>query len=148
MERLKSSARFPICICGDAHAPPVGGKSLAQRRWKSIDFQEQRADPNLAQKMEEKMARSKHADKGVAMLMYDISWLLHGILYRNYPELPVTAGVGLGFWVVPSSHMLKTESLCHLCGKGLSGAAIRDIGYQLDSQWDSSHPTFNLSLIV
>ena len=111
MEGLKSSARFPICICGDAHAPPVGGKSLAQRRWKSIDFQEQRADPNLAQKMEEKMARSKHADKGVAMLMYDISWLLHGILYRNYPELPVTAGVGLGFWVVPSSHMLKTEVL-------------------------------------
>ena len=105
MEGLKSSARFPICICGDAHAPPVGGKSLAQRRWKSIDFQEQRADPNLAQKMEEKMARNKHADKGVAMLMYDISWLLHGILYRNYPELPVTAGVGLGFWVVPSSHL-------------------------------------------
>ena len=109
MEGLKSSARVPICICGDAHAPPVGGKSLAQRRWKSIDFQEQRADPNLAQNMEEKMARSKHADKGVAMLMYDISWLLHGILYRNYPELPVTAGVGLGFWVVPSSHMLKNR---------------------------------------
>ena len=64
------------------------------------------------------MARSKHADKGVAMLMYDISWLLHGILYRNYPELPVTAGVGLGFWVVPSSHMLKTEFLCHFSGKG------------------------------
>ena len=84
------------------------------------------------------MARSKHADKGVAMLMYDISWLLHGILYRNYPELPVTAGVGLGFWVVPSSHMLKTEFLCHFCGKGFSGAAIRDIGYRLDS---------NLSLI-
>ena len=63
-------------------------------------------------------------------------------------DLPVTAGVGLGFWVVPSSHMLKTEFLCHLCGKGISGAAIRDIGYQLDSQWDSSHPTFNLSLIV
>ena len=148
MEGLKSSARFPICICGDAHAPPVGGKSLAQRRWKSIDFQEQRADPNLAQKMEEKMARSKHADKGVAMLMYDISWLLHGILYRNYPELPVTAGVGLGFWVVPSSHMLKTEFLCHFCGKRFSGATIRDIGYQLDSKWDLSHPTFNLSLIV
>ena len=62
--------------------------------------------------------------------------------------LPVTAGVGLGFWVVPSSHMLKTEFLCHFCGKGFSGAAIRDIGYQLDSQWDLSHPTFNLSLIV
>ena len=26
---------------------------------------------------------------------------------------PVTAGVGLGFWVVPSSHMLKTKFLCH-----------------------------------
>ena len=62
--------------------------------------------------------------------------------------MPVTAGVGLGFWVVPSSHMLKTEFLCHLCGKGFSGAAIRDIGYQLDNQWDLSHPTFNLSLIV
>ena len=55
------------------------------------------------------------------------------------PEIP--AGVGLGFWVVPSSHMLKTEFLCHLCGKGFSGAAIRDIGYQLDSQWDLSLPT-------
>ena len=67
---------------------------------------------------------------------------------RTAPYLPVTAGVGLGFWVVPSSHMLKTEFLCHFCGKGFSGAAIRDIGYQLDSQWDLSHPTFNLSLIV
>ena len=67
---------------------------------------------------------------------------------RTAPDLPVTAGVGLGFWVVPSSHMLKTEFLCHFCGKGFSGAAIRDIGYQLDSQWDLSHPTFNLSLIV
>ena len=34
------------------------------------------------------------------------------------------------------------------CGKGFSGATVRDIGYQLDSQWDISHPTFNLSLIV
>ena len=67
---------------------------------------------------------------------------------RTAPELPVTAGVGLGFWVVPSSHVLKTEFLCHFCGKGFSGATIRDIGYQLDSQWDLSHPTFNLSLIV
>ena len=67
---------------------------------------------------------------------------------RTAPDLPVTAGVGLGFWVVPSSHMLKTEFLCHFCGKGFSGAAIRDIGYQLDSQWDLSHPTFNSSLIV
>ena len=67
---------------------------------------------------------------------------------RTAPDLPVTAGVGLGFWVVPSSHMLKTEFLCHFCGKRFSGATIRDIGYQLDSQWDLSHPTFNLSLIV
>ena len=67
---------------------------------------------------------------------------------RTAPDLPVTAGVGLGFWVVPSSHMLKTEFLCHFGDKGFSGATIRDIGYQLDSQWDLSHPTFNLSLIV
>ena len=40
---------------------------------------------------------------------------------RTAPDLPVTAGVGLGFWVVPSSHMLKTEFLCHFCGKGFSG---------------------------
>ena len=72
----------------------------------------------------------------------------HSFQPRTAPELPVTTGVGLGFWVVPSSHMLKTEFLCHFCGKGFSGAAIRDIGYQLDSQWDLSHPTFNLSLIV
>ena len=64
---------------------------------------------------------------------------------RTAPDLPITAGVGLGFWVVPSSHMLKTE---FPCGKGFFGATIRDIGYQLDSQWDLSHPTFNLSLIV
>ena len=38
---------------------------------------------------------------------------------RTAPDLPVTAGVGLGFWVVPSSH--KTEFLCHFCGKGFSG---------------------------
>ena len=44
--------------------------------------------------------------------------------------------------------MLKTVFPCHFCGKGFSGATIRDIGYQLDSQWDLSHPTFNLSLIV
>ena len=37
---------------------------------------------------------------------------------RTAPDLPVTAGVGLGFWVVPSSHMLKTEFLCHFSGKG------------------------------
>merc|ERR1712105_284579 len=67
---------------------------------------------------------------------------------RTAPELPVTTGVGLGFWVVPSSHILKTEYPCHFCGKGFSGATVRDIGYQLDSQWDISHPTFNLSLIV
>ena len=53
---------------------------------------------------------------------------------RTAPELPVTTGVGLGFWVVPSSHMLKTEYPCHFCGKGFSGATVRDIGYQLDSQ--------------
>ena len=47
---------------------------------------------------------------------------------RAAPELPVTTGVGLGFWVVPSSHMLKTEYLCHFCGKGFSGATVRDIG--------------------
>ena len=40
---------------------------------------------------------------------------------RTAPDLSVTAGVGLGFWVVPSSHMLKTEFLCHFCGKGFSG---------------------------
>ena len=40
---------------------------------------------------------------------------------RTAPNLPITAGVGLGFWVVPSSHMLKTEFLCHFCGKGFSG---------------------------
>ena len=28
---------------------------------------------------------------------------------RTAPELPVTTGVGLGFWVVPSSHMLKNR---------------------------------------
>ena len=61
---------------------------------------------------------------------------------------PLNIYVGLGFWVVPSSHMLKTEFPCHFCGKEFSGATIRDIGYQLDSQWDLSHPTFNLSLIV
>ena len=38
------------------------------------------------------------------------------------------AGVGLGFWVVPSIHMLKTEYRCHICGKGFSGATVRDIG--------------------
>ena len=36
--------------------------------------------------------------------------------------------IGLGFWVVPSSHMLKTEYPCHFCGKGFSGATVRDIG--------------------
>ena len=47
---------------------------------------------------------------------------------RTALELPVTTGVGLGFWVVPSSHMLKTEYPCHFCGKGFSGATVRDIG--------------------
>ena len=55
------------------------------------------------------------------------------------PDLPVTAGVGPGFLVVPSSHMLKTKFHCHFCAKGFSGATIRDIGYQLNSQWDLSH---------
>ena len=81
-------------------------------------------------------------------LATDLTGKYYSFHTRTAPDLPVTAGVGLGFWVVPSSHMLKTEFLCHFCGKGFSGAAIRDIGYQLDSQWDLSHPTFNLSLIV
>ena len=49
--------------------------------------------------------------------------------HEDAPELPVTAGVGLGFWVVPSSHMLKTEFLCHFCGKGFSGATVRGMLY-------------------
>ena len=47
---------------------------------------------------------------------------------RTAPELPITTGVGLGFWVVPSSHMLKTEYPRHFCSKGFSGATLRDIG--------------------
>ena len=80
-----------------------------------------------------------------------IDALSEWVFYVNVKQVTVPVdrtGVGLGFWVVPSSHMLKTEFLCHFCGKGFSGAAIRDIGYQLDSQSDLSHPTFNLSLIV
>ena len=74
---------------------------------------------------------SRAADTHLAL---DLTSQYSSFHTRTAPELPVTTGVGLGFWVVPSSHMLKTEFLCHFCGKGFSGATIGDIGYQLDSQ--------------
>ena len=79
--------------------------------------------------------------RGRHSLATDLTCKYYSFHTRTAPDFPVTAGAGLGFWVVPSSHMLKTEFLCHICGKGFSGAAIRDVGYQLDSQWDLSHPT-------
>ena len=88
---------------------------------------------------------SSAADTHLATDLTDYIYSFHRGLPQDCPS-PLVLGLGSG--LCPLATCSKTESLCHLCGKGLSGAAIRDIGYQLDSQWDSSHPTFNLSLIV
>ena len=68
---------------------------------------------------------SSAADTHLAL---DLTSQYYSFHTRTAPELPVTTDVGLGFWVVPSSHMLKTEYPCHFCGKGFSGATVRDIG--------------------
>ena len=60
--------------------------------------------------------------RGIHSLARILSPTYHSFQQRTAPELPVTTGVELGFWVVLSSHMLKTESPCALCGKGISGA--------------------------
>ena len=41
-----------------------------------------------------------------------------------------------------SKKLIRTNVQLNIRGKGISGATVRSIGYQLDSQWDLSHPTF------
>ena len=41
-----------------------------------------------------------------------------------------------------SRHSLVLFS-SHFGGKGLSGATVRSVGYQLDRQLDLAHPTFD-----